>query len=540
MGEVVHALSSPSMSQQRTAAVELVTILYDEGVSHLFLNPGMFVAPLREALAETRAAGMALPQPVLCGHEHLALSAAHGHHLVGGGPQVVMVHVAGGRLQLAGALENAQRDRIPVAVLAGEAIPTKASEPSLPSSAEPVGKWREEVRGPGQLGPLLRRGLQIARTEPTGPTQLVLPPALLEAPVPYPSRRLPPPRPPVPDLGALEEMAELLAAARSPLIVAGRVGRNLSAVPSLARLAETLGAPVIDFRNCVNLPPQHALNAGLEGRDLLLRADAILLLDVEAACVPGLGPFPTQAWLLQIDSDCLKPDLPGWCYPVEIGVTADTAQALPHLVEMLSDRLGSRRQEVEERRQRVMEFLAASRQAWHGRATSGAPDDFPDDALVLEEATANADAAIRQLERPPGRLFRRATPSPGWSIGAALGARLADPTRPVVALCDDPAFDFGLPTAAFRSAHRSGAAFLTIVLSRGGHRSPGPLPGGGLQDVSDPVVEAEADPLAVARASGAEGMAIESPAQVAAAVERLLASTRDGVCAVLQARLPRP
>jgi acetolactate synthase-1/2/3 large subunit len=540
------------MSQQRTAAIELATILYDEGISHLFLNPGMFVTPLREALAEIRAAGMALPQPVLCGHEHLALSAAHGHHLVGGGPQVVMVHVAGGRLQLAGALENARRDRVPVAVLAGGGPPSEVLESSAPLPAEPVGKWHGEVRNASQLGPLLRRGLQIARTEPTGPIHLVVPPALFEEPVSYPSRRLPSPRAPVPDLGALEEMAELLAAARSPLIVAGRVGRNLSAVPNLARLAETLGAPVIDFRNCVNLPPQHALNAGLEGRDLLLRADAILLLDVEAACVPGLGPFPTQAWLLQIDSDCLKPDVPGWCYPVEIGVTADTAQALPHLVEMLSDRLSNRRWEVEERRQRIIEFLAASRQAWHGRATSGDPDDFPDallaelnralpeDVLVLEEAAANADAAIRQLERPPGRLFRWATASPGWSIGAALGARLADPTRPVVALCDDPAFDCGLPTAAFRSAHRFGAAFLTVVLSRGGHRPSRSLPGGGLQDASDPVLEAGADPLAVARASGAEGMAIESPAQVAAAVERLLASTRDGVCAVLQARLPRP
>jgi acetolactate synthase-1/2/3 large subunit len=539
------------MSPQRTAAVELVTILYDEGVSHLFLNPGMFVPSLRQALAEIRAAGMPLPQPVLCGHEHLALSAAHGHHLVGGGPQAVMVHVAGGQLQLAGALENAQRDRIPVTVLAGAASRPDPSPLAPPSPVDPMGKWWEEVRSAGQLGPLLRRGLQIARTEPTGPTQLRIPPALLEQPVPQPSRRLPPPRPPVPDLGALEEIAELLAAARSPLIVAGRVGRNLSAVVSLARLAETLGAPVVDFRNCVNLPPQHALNAGLEGRDLLLQADAILLLDVESACVPGLGPFPTQAWLLQIDSDCLKPDLPGWCYPVEIGLTADTSQALPHLVEMLADRLGGRRGEMEDRRRRVAEFLAASRQAWQGRATSDHPDDFPDallaelnralpeDALILEEASANVDAVLRQLERPPGRFFRRATASPGWSIGAALGARLADPTRPVVALCDDPAFDFGLPTAAFRSAHRLGAAFLTVVLSRGGHRPPGP-PAGGRQDVGDPVVEAEMDPLAVARVSGAEGVLVESPAQVAGAVERLLTSTRDGVCAVLHARLPRP
>ena len=55
----------------------------------------------------------------------------------------------------------------------------------------------------------------------------------------------------------------------------------------------------------------------------------------------------------------------------------------------------------------------------------------------------------------------------------------------------------------------------------------------------DPERERDSDVVAVARASGAEGEAVERPDQVAAAVERLLATTRDGVCAVLDARLPR-
>ena len=65
----------------RTAAAELVAVMYDEGVSHLFVNPGMHTAPLRQALAEAGAAGLPHPTPVLCVHEHVALCAAHGHHL---------------------------------------------------------------------------------------------------------------------------------------------------------------------------------------------------------------------------------------------------------------------------------------------------------------------------------------------------------------------------------------------------------------------------------------------------------------------------
>src|SRR5215471_11498335 len=103
----------------RSAISDLVAILYDEGVSHLFVNPGMYTASLREALAEAEAAGVPHPQPVLCVHEHVALCAAHGHHLVGGGPQAVMVHVESGRLNLGVAAGNAQRDRIPVTLFCG-------------------------------------------------------------------------------------------------------------------------------------------------------------------------------------------------------------------------------------------------------------------------------------------------------------------------------------------------------------------------------------------------------------------------------------
>src|SRR5262252_4823970 len=103
----------------RTAAAELVTMLQDEGVGHLFVNHGMNTAPLRAALADAEAGGLSHPQPVLCVHEHVALSAAHGHHLVTDAPQAVMVHVENGHLKLEAVAEHAQRSRIPVTVFYG-------------------------------------------------------------------------------------------------------------------------------------------------------------------------------------------------------------------------------------------------------------------------------------------------------------------------------------------------------------------------------------------------------------------------------------
>ncbi len=531
----------------RTTAAELVTVLYDEGIGHLFVNPDMHTAPLRAALAQADAAGTPHPQAVLCGHEHLALYAAHGHNLVSGSPQAVMVHVVGGRLDLDRAAENAVRDRVPVILFSG------STEPAPPASAATTSglrlgleKWSSHSTPGGDLGTLVRRASQIARAEPGGLAHVALCRDSLSQPAGAASRRLASPRLSLPDPTALEDMAELLAAAESPVIIAGRVGRHEASAHELALLAETLGAPVIDVRACVNLPLNHPLNAAMEVPDMLARSDAILLLDVDIPCFPGLGQLPPNAWVLQIDRDCLKTNLACWNCPVELAVTADTGVALPMLRALLSDRLSPKHRQVAERRVRVEAQLRERREAWRARGASSEHDDLsdaimaelqralPDDALVFEEAHASRGAALRQLERPPGHFFRTTAKSPGWSVGAAMGARLGRPGQPVVAVCDELAFESGLPTAAFWSAHRVGASFLAVVLDRTKRTRKRP---GTRRTVDDAGFESDA--VAVARACGAEAKVVNHPGRVADAVERLLATTRDGVCAVLDARLPR-
>jgi acetolactate synthase-1/2/3 large subunit len=531
----------------RTSASELVAILSDEGVSHLFVNPGMHTAALRDALAAAEAAGVPHPQAVLCVHEHIAVCAAHGHHLAGGGPQAVMAHVESGQLNVSGALGNAQRNRVPTVLFFGDGAESRPqlAEPggrprstATSMSAGGIGKWAVDLSHDRDVGTLVRRAFQVAKTDPAGLAHVALPIERLRQPAGSASRRLPPPRLPAPDMSALEDVAELLASAEWPLIIAGRVGRHLESVHHLARLAEALGAPVIDVRNHVNLPPGHPLNAGLDGQELFDRADAVLLLDVETPCIPALGPPPPQAWLLQIDTDCLKADLPDWTLPIEVAVTADTQFALPPLLALLNDRLAGRQRRLHDRRKRVEKELRAVRESWRDRATSASTPDrsdailaelqrcLPEDTVIVEEVIPGIRGPLRQLERPPGHLFRTNAQPSGWALGAALGARLARPNQPVVAICDETAFVSGLPTAAFWSAHRGGAPFLTIVLDQGRLRAP------------RPTREPQLDVMSVARESGAEAMVVERVSAVAAAVERLLATTRDGDCAVLDVPLP--
>ena len=83
---------------------EAVLALYAaHGVDYVFINPGTDTFPLQEAYARRIDHGLPCPRAVMCIHEHVAVSAAHGYYLATGRPQVVQVHVDLGTINAGGA-----------------------------------------------------------------------------------------------------------------------------------------------------------------------------------------------------------------------------------------------------------------------------------------------------------------------------------------------------------------------------------------------------------------------------------------------------
>ena len=327
------------------AAAELIRTLADEGVQHLFINPGTDTAPVQEALAAARKDGAPSPRAVLCTHEFVALSAAMGHYFASGTPQAVMVHVDAGTLNLGGALHNAQRNRVPAVIFAGRS--PYSTSPGIPGHRDTsihwqqeqldqqavvraFGKWTMEVPRGRDLGLIVRRAYQVAQADPPGLAYVMLPREALMEPGTGLARRRPPPRPAAPDPGALAEAARHLAGADRPVIVTSRTGTRPSAVASLTEVAEILGCPVIDHRDRLSFPPGHPLYAGESGQ-VLTDADVVLILDTEVPWIPVHAAPPPDATVLQIDIDPVKASMPTWAYPVDLSLTADTAVALPML-----------------------------------------------------------------------------------------------------------------------------------------------------------------------------------------------------------------
>jgi acetolactate synthase-1/2/3 large subunit len=555
------------------AAAELVATLADEGVEYLFINPGTDTAPVQEALAAARANGAPHPRSVLCTHEFVALSAAMGHHFAGGGPQAVMVHVDAGTLNLGGAIHNAQRNRVPVVIFAGRTpysispdvpghrdayIHWQQEQPDQQAILRAFGKWTMEVPRGRELGGIVRRAYQVARSDPSGPAYVMLPrEALMERGGTALSRRLHPPRPAAPDPGGLAELARTLADASRPVIVTGRTGANPASVSALVELAELIGAPVIDHQDRLNFPPRHPLFAGsdFDGADELRAADVVLLLDAEVPWIPVQAAPPPDAVVLQIDTDCVKHTMPTWTYPVELALTASTAVALPLLTAELRglatpDRTGRWR----DRRATASERLEKKRTEWAGLAVAEPADAMlqaldkalPPEAVVLEESVTNRAAVIRQVSRDPGHRFGTGSPALGWGVAGALGVKLARPDSPVISIVGDGAFNFGVPTAAIWSAQKAGAPFIALILNNRAYRAS-KLPvqrlfPKGVADAESDFPETDLSPAAdyvlLARAYGGDGRVVERPEDLPAALDACLEVQAAGRCAVLDVRLP--
>ena len=260
------------------AAEAFLRALADHGTDYFFANPGTDFPPIVEAFSRAKKTNAKVPRPVLVPHENLAVAMAHGAYLMNGRPQAVMVHVNVGTANTLNNLINISRDRVPLILAAGRTPITEKG--SFGSRSRPIHwaqemfdqagmlremvKWDYELRGPGQVGDVVARASEVAMAHPRGPVYLVLPREPLSAPMPEP---VGPAKPRAhasaayPDPKAIATLAEWLATAERPLIIASTLPNEAVAV--LSHLAERCAIPVITHNpRTVCLPSSHPMHVG--------------------------------------------------------------------------------------------------------------------------------------------------------------------------------------------------------------------------------------------------------------------------------------
>jgi acetolactate synthase-1/2/3 large subunit len=571
---------------ENTVSVEeggeaFIELLNANGVDYIFLNPGTASVSIQEALSKFKALGKRAPGVILSLHEFVALSAAHGYFMVSGKPQVVLVHLALGTLQLGGALLNVQRGRAGVIICATRVPSSREGKrtgvPSFPlhwiheqfdqsGTVRGYVKWEYELRSIETIHEVVQRAFQIASTEPCGPAYLVLPQDLLgqkmkEVRIPPVARHGAASAPQV-DMALMEKTATMLMQAAEPLIITGYSGRHPQAVGSLVELAETLGARVVTSQYHMNFPTTHPLCGGFGPEPYFKDADVIFVIDHDVPYIPARANLKPDAKLIHFDIDTVKPGFPTWGFAADILAECDSSKALPLLSQIIRQRatpedkarfqarflrLQNERQKQREQGQNLPMTKAAQKPIsgdWLCRCLAEVIDD---DTIVVEEAVTNRFAVLRHIQRTkPGTFFTSEGSSLGWALGAALGAKLASPDSTVVTLVGDGTFIFGSPISALWAANAYHAPFLCVVFNNRLYNAPkGAIRGTyGGQSFSEKTglwvgvdIKPSPDYALIGQACGAYGKVVEDPEDLKPALANAIKKVRQGIPAVVDVRI---
>jgi benzoylformate decarboxylase len=429
----------------RRARDIVLDILRDEGVTHVFGNPGSTEMPLMDALVD--APDIAY---VLGLQEATAVGMADGWALASGRAAFVNLHAMGGLGNAMGVLVASKASETPLVVTAGQQDTRHLmTEPwlsgDLVALAGPVTKWAKELRRGDDVGPALRRAFGLARTPPCGPVFLSLPMDILDQEVNHqtPPASAPPRLGPSPDAARLAEKL----AGLDPDRVVVLLGDDLPAAASagLVAFAEAGGFPVwgTQLTSRTAFPSHHPCWAGVLKPDFadmrahLKSAQAIVLVGGRAfVAYPyrEAEPVPEGVTVLHIADN---PEAFGREHAADMALLGDISQTLTAVAKRLAEltdknkvaarlaaRAAARRAEREAARAAIL-AESTNLPLTPDAAVLAALDALPDDAIIANDSAATFGSVQDLLTTEPGRYFFARGGVLGCSMPAAVGAALA-------------------------------------------------------------------------------------------------------------------
>ncbi len=531
------------------------------GVEYLFTNPGSFEVGFFDAFL-----GQDHTQLIMGLHEGIVISLADGYHRTSGKPGFVNLHVIAGTAQAAGQMYNASKDGSALVVTAGlndnELWSDDAGLAPRPGFDQKevnrqFTKISWEARDGRSLALMLRRAFKVATAPAGGPTYLAMAHHALESKgvdaFILPGERFMPRAAMRPSIDAVERAAKLLVEARRPVLVAGDEVWKTNGCDELLALAEKLGLPVTNFgQGYDNFPAHHPQNLGRfnQSHELIAGADVIFSVgapDFGGRVVPRGPEAPLDAQFVRLTANS---DVISRNYPTDLALAGTSREGLRDLnLAIDSITSTSRREKIAKPR---AEALAAYTQKARAKAEKEALANFgrgpvhPDELGMAIARAADADAIIVpenltakfgafNFGHREGEMTRIANTGNGlgWGIGAAAGAKLAEPDRQVICSIGDGSVMYS--AAGFWTHARYEIPVLTVVsnnrnyqtVRRAYHRYGGKMAESNQYTgmyLGDPDISfAE-----LARSQGVAGEKVNESSELEAALKRGVDATRDG------------
>jgi len=451
----------------------IATYLEKEGVEYLVGIPGHGSTNLLDAFNDSE---VEVIQPR---HEQGAAHLADGYARASGEPLAVFTSIGPGATNTVTGVATAYLDSIPMVVFTGAPQTHEYGQGILqeierqkpgdfPSVMEPITKQSFVADDVERLPRILRRAFQIAVSGRPGPVHVDVPMdvqgAAADVELPEPTQHRPHSRPGG-DPKTVSDAADLLENAERPVIVPGGGTMLAEAWDEVQELAEHLKAPVIPtFQAKGIIPEDHELFVGYAGwigstagNELASNADVVLAIGCRftdmhtSSFEEGLSFDIPPSKLIHVDID---PEEIGKNYPVEVGIQGDARVVTEQLYEAVAERTDPVPAEGNEYygeiRDLWAEWESIIEERWENddvpmsisRAIAGLREVLPREGIVVSSAgqpqeTVNPEFPVYD---PRTNISCGGFSTMGFGVSAAIGAKLAEPDRPVVDIEGDGSF----------------------------------------------------------------------------------------------------
>lgn len=475
---------------RNSAAWAFLARLKQHRVDRIFCNSGTDFAPIIEAYESASSDERRdFPELLTITHETVAAGMAHGAYLVTGDTHAIMVHVHVGLANALMGVINQQSDNIPVLVFAGKTPITEFSQDGARMTPQQAGqdvfdqngicrqfvKWDSELRHPEQVVDLVDRMVYLSRKNPQGPTMLSLPRETLAGPVPsHRDTRLPIARIQTKTTTFLPEgLTEALERAKRPLIIIQKTDTSGELASAIDHLARHHGIAVIEpfaLRNVCDSEANYHL--GYQSNKIISSADVILV--IESPC-PWIQRFESleASHIFHIGHDPLWSNLPSRSHAATEFVAGDPTQ----VVDLIETRLRTNDSVIAERLRWIQSERNARAEKRSQVIDRHINDGVMSPALVghcLSQHLTKNTVVFSELGPPQdfaGPRFANQWYTPpfsgglGWGVPAAIGAKLACPSKRVIACVGDGSFIFANPLSCFHTMNALRTPILIMVLN---------------------------------------------------------------------------
>ncbi|MCH8296713.1 MAG: thiamine pyrophosphate-requiring protein [Chloroflexi bacterium] len=527
----------------------IANILRMEGVEWIGCVP---YQPLLEAAA---IAGI---RPIIFRQEGTGIHMVDGYSRVTNGKRmgVFMMQNGPGAENGFGGVAQAYSESVPILLLpAGMPREKRGIHPNFypTRSYETITKWSEEINIVERIPDLMRRAFTKLRTGRPGPVLLEIPQDVATAELPEELFNYEPPHPVLQqaDPADVSRAAKALLAASRPVIHAGQGVLYAEATPELIEIAEFLQAPVMTtLPGKSGFPETHPLALGCAGPSTTAMVDKYLK---GADLVFGVGcsftktnfaqPIPKGRTIVHTTND---EDAIGREFKCDYPMLGDAKLVLRQLLDELKSQAGSPRTKNQVLQDDIASIKEAWLAKWMPKLTSDVTPINPyrvvwdlmhtvdlDNTIITHESGSAREylGPFWEARAPRSFIGWGKSTQLGYSLGLAMGAKMAAPEKLCINVMGDLAF--GTVGLDVETGVRCQIPTLTIVINNAymsiydNSRFPVALEKYNVKTLSGEFSE-------VAQAMGAYTEKITKPSEIIPAIKRGVAATEDGKTVVLE------